>query len=112
MENEQPAMTTDGRRPSWMFKQVDRLVAASEAEAELAYLHRLMALCSLPRTDPGDVKEFSRVNGPYTLGMVAGLHNKLPYGNIPRLLVGLDMHGSHADTKPRVVSRQLAFRFS
>ena len=87
MENEQPAMTTDGRRPSWMFKQVDRLVAASEAEAELAYLHRLMALCSLPRTDPGDVKEFSRVNGPYTLGMVAGLHNKLPYGNIPRLLL-------------------------
>ena len=87
MENEQPAMTTDGRRPSWMFKQVDRLVAASEAEAELAYLHRLMALCSLPRTDPGDVKEFSRVNGPYTLGMVAGLHTKLPYGNIPRLLL-------------------------
>ena len=87
MGNEQPAMTTDGRRPSWMFKQVDRLVAASEAEAELAYLHRLMALCSLPRTDPGDVKEFSRVNGPYTLGMVAGLHNNLPYGNIPRLLL-------------------------
>ena len=26
-------------------------------------------------------------NGPYTLGMSAGINNKLPYGNIPRLLL-------------------------
>ena len=87
MGNKQPALTTDGRRPSWMFKQVDRLVGASEAVPDLAYLHRILALCSLPRTDPGDAKEFARVNGPITLGMIAGLHNKLPYGNIPRLLL-------------------------
>ena len=87
MANEQPAMTTDGRRPSWMFKQVGRLVSASEAVPDLAYLHRILALCSLPRTNPGNTKEFRRVNGPITLGMVAGLDNKLPYGNIPRLLM-------------------------
>ena len=87
MANEQPAMTTDGRRPSWMFKQMDRLVAANEAVPDLAYLHRILALCSLPRTNPGNTKEFKRVNGPITLGMVAGLDNKLPYGNIPRLLM-------------------------
>ena len=87
MVNEQPAMTTDGRRPSWMFKQVARLVAANEAVPDLAYLHRILALCSLPRTNPGNTKEFKRVNGPITLGMVAGLDNKLPYGNIPRLLM-------------------------
>ena len=86
MGNEQPAMTTDGRRHFSLFKQVGQLVSASEAEAELAFMHRLMALCSLPRTDPGDAKEFTRVNGPVALGMIAGLHNKLPYGNIPRLL--------------------------
>ena len=38
------------------------------------------------------------------LGMVAGLHNKLPYGNIPRLLDGLDVCTEATQhTKPRVV---------
>ena len=86
MANEQPAMTTDGRRHPGIFKQVDRLVAASEAEAELAFMHRLMALCSLPRTNPGNSHQYTRVNGPYKLVLLAGAHNKLPYGNIPRLL--------------------------
>ena len=45
---------------------------------------RLLALCSLPRTNPGDRKEYVQRNGPYTLGMTAGINNKLPYGNIPR----------------------------
>ena len=44
-------------------------------------MHRILALCSLPRTDPGDAKEFARVNGPITLGMIAGLHNKLPFSS-------------------------------
>ena len=48
---------------------------------------RLMALCSLPRTNPGNRKEYVRRNGPYTLGMSAGIGNKLPFGHIPRLLV-------------------------
>ena len=48
---------------------------------------RLMALCSLPRTNPGNRKEYIRRNGPYTLGMSAGINNKLPYGNLPRLLL-------------------------
>ena len=30
---------------------------------------RMMALCSLPRTNPGNRKEYIRCNGPYTLGM-------------------------------------------
>ena len=87
MGNEQPAMTTDGRGHPGIFKQVDQLVAASEAEAELAFIHRVLALCSLPRSNPGNCKEYARSNGPYTLGMSAGLHNKLPYGPLPRLLL-------------------------
>ena len=87
MGNEQPAMTTDGRRHFSLFKQVDLLVSASEAEAELAFMHRMMALCSLPRTNPGNRHQYTRVNGPYKLVMLAGAHNKLPYGNIPRLLM-------------------------
>ena len=48
---------------------------------------RLMALCSLPRTNPGNRLQYVRCNGPYTLVMSAtGLH-KLPFGNLPRLLL-------------------------
>ena len=67
--------------------QIDQLVGASEADADLGFMARVLALCSLPRTNPGDRKEYVRRNGPYKLGMVAGLENKLPYGNIPRLLL-------------------------
>ena len=67
--------------------QINQLVDASEADADLGFMARLLALCSLPRTNPGDRKEYVRRNGPYTLGMTAGINNKLPYGNIPRLLL-------------------------
>ena len=67
--------------------QVNQLVEASEADADVGFMARLLALCSLPRTNPGDRHEFKRVNGPYTLYMTATAGNKLPYGNIPRLLL-------------------------
>ena len=67
--------------------QVNQLVAASEADPERGFMARMMALCSLPRTNPGNRKEYKRVNGPFTLGMSAGLDNKLPFGNLPRLLM-------------------------
>ena len=69
------------------LRQVDQLIEASKAEPDIGFMARLLALCSLPRTNPGDRLQFKRINGPYTLGMVAGLGNKLPYGNIPRLLL-------------------------
>ena len=67
------------------FDQVNQLVSASEADADLGFMARTMALCSLPRSNPGNRKEYKRVNGPFTLYMVAGGGNKLPYGNLPRL---------------------------
>ena len=67
--------------------QVNQLVEASEADPDMGFMARLMALCSLPRTNPGNQKEYVRRNGPYKLGMTAGLDNKLPFGNIPRLLL-------------------------
>ena len=69
------------------FDQVNQLVSASEADPDLGFMARLMALCSLPRTNPGNQKEYIRCNGPYTLGMTAGLNNKLPFGHYPRLLL-------------------------
>ena len=67
--------------------QVDRLVSASEADPEMGFMARMMALCSLPRTNPGNRKAYKRVNGPFTLSMVAGAGKLLPFGNLPRLLL-------------------------
>ena len=67
--------------------QVNQLVSASEADPDLGFMARMMALCSLPRTNPGDRKEYKRVNGPFTLYMIAGGGNKLPFGNFPRLIL-------------------------
>ena len=67
--------------------QVNQLVTAREADASLGFMARTMALCSLPRSNPGNRKEYKRVNGPYTLYMVAGGGNKLPFGNLPRLIL-------------------------
>ena len=69
------------------FNQVEQLVGANEADADLGFMARMMALCSLPRTNPGDRLRYIRRNGPYTLVMNAGGLHKLPFGNIPRLLL-------------------------
>ena len=67
--------------------QVDQLVSASEAEPDLGFMARLLTLCSLPRTNPGNRLQYKRVNGPYTLIMTATGDHKLPYGTLPRLLM-------------------------
>ena len=75
------------RRGFTLADQVHQLVSASEADPDLGFMARLMALCCLPRTNPGDRLQYKRQNGPYKLVMVAGADNKLPYGNLPRLLL-------------------------
>ena len=67
--------------------QVNQLVSASEADPDLGFMARMMALCSLPRTNPGNRLQYKRTNGPYTLYMTAGGGNKLPFGSLPRLLL-------------------------
>ena len=51
------------------------------------FMARLLALCSLPRTNPRDRLQYERSNGPYKLCMIAGSGKKLPFGNVPRLLL-------------------------
>ena len=67
--------------------QVNQLVAASEADPERGFMARMMALCSLPRSNPGNRLQYKRVNGPYTLIMYSSGEYKLPFGNLPRLLL-------------------------
>ena len=54
------------------FDQVNQLVSASEADPALGFMARTMALCSLPRTNPGNRHQYKRVNGPFKLVLVAG----------------------------------------
>ena len=67
--------------------QVDQLVSASEADPDRGFMARMMVLCSLPRSNPGNRLQYKRVNGPYTLHMIAGGSNKLPFGNFSRLIL-------------------------
>ena len=67
--------------------QVNQLVSASEADPDLGFMARLMALCSLPRTNPGNQYQYKRVNGPYKLILSRTGEYKLPFGNLPRLLL-------------------------
>ncbi len=75
------------RRGFTVADQVNQLVRASEADADRGFMARMMALCSLPRSNPGNRLQYKRVNGPYTLAMIAGVNNKLPFGNFPRLIL-------------------------
>lgn len=80
--------TVQGRHHYTRMKQVTDLVRIGDSDAqEMGFMARLLTLCSLPRTDPGDRMQYKRQNGPYKLIMIAGGDNKLPYGNLPRLLL-------------------------
>ena len=69
------------------FDQVNQLVGASEADPDLGFMARMMALCSLPRTNPGNRKEYVASTALIRSYMIAGGRNKLPFGNFPRLLL-------------------------
>ena len=79
--------TPQAGRGFTLADQVNRLVWASEATPDRGFMARTMALCSLPRSNPGNQTQYVRQNGPYTLVMsAAGLH-KLPFGTNPRLIL-------------------------
>lgn len=85
---ETKAVTAQGKHHFTRIKQIDALAdIAEDPNADMGFMARLMTLCSLPRTDPGNRLQYKRQNGPYKLVMIAGGDNKLPYGNLPRLLL-------------------------
>ena len=89
--------------------QVHQLVTASEADPDMGFMARLMALCSLPRTNPGNQLQYKRVNGPYTLYMNALAGNKLPFGNLPRLLLAwVSTEAVRTQSRELVLGRSLS----
>ena len=88
--------------------QVDQLVSASDSGPRPG-LHGAAAgaVQPAPHQPPGNRKEYIRHNGPYTLGMTAGINNKLSYGNLPPAAAGVGVHRNGADAKARACSRAL-----
>ena len=65
-----PAIRNDSPQARYHFTvadQVNQLVSANKADPDRGFMARLMALCSLPRTNPGNRLQYKRVNGPYRL---------------------------------------------
>ena len=97
------------RRGFTVADQVNQLVGASEADADLGFMGRMMALCSLPRTNPGNRFQYKRVNGPYKLIMTATGDTKLPFGNFPRLILAwVSTEAVRTQSRELVLGRSLA----
>ena len=89
--------------------QVNQLVEASEADPERSFMARMLVLCSLPRTNPGNRLQYKRVNGPYKLIMIAGGDCKLPFGNLPRLLLAwVSTEAVRTQSRELVLGKSLA----
>ena len=66
---------------------------------------RLMALCSLPRSNPGNRLQYKRVNGPYKLIMIAGGDDC----NLPRLLLAwVSTEAVRTQSRELVLGKSLA----
>lgn len=87
-EAQEESLTKQAEYHHTRLRQLNKLVGiADDPNADMGFMARLLTLCSLPRTNPGDRLQYKRQNGPYKLIMIAGGDNKLPYGNLPRLLL-------------------------
>ena len=69
--------------------QVHQLVTAREAIADTGFMARLLTLCSLPRTNPGNQLQYKRVNGPYSSDHDRWGSNQAPLRKLPPPVAGL-----------------------
>ena len=63
-------------------------VEAARQTANLGYMARVMTQVTLPHSRP-TTNEYTRHNGRMKLSMWSPEHIGLPYGGVPRLLIGL-----------------------
>ena len=90
--------------------QLDALIEARDAEPNTGFMMRLLALCALPRTNPGERFQYVRHNGPFALIMSATSHPpRLPYGTLPRLLLAwVCTEAVRTQSRTLVLGRSLA----
>jgi len=77
--------------------QGDHIKSTAPTFEDVAYLAREFVLCTLPHSDPGDVRAWGRRNGDLTLSIKPGIRQDrntgeylsvgIPYGIIPRLIL-------------------------
>ena len=104
-----PAASPQARYHFTLADQVNRLVAANEADPDMGFMARMLALCSLPRTNPGNRLRYVRRNGPFTLVMNAGGLHRLPFGNFPRLLMAwISTEAVRTGNREIVIGRSLS----
>ena len=88
VEPKHVSQTIQGKHHYTRGKQIKNLARMPEETGpDMGFMARLLTLCALPRTDPGDQLQYKRQNGPYKLVMIAGGENRLPFGNFPGLLL-------------------------
>ena len=90
------------RRGFTLADQVNRLVTARESDPDLGFQARMMALCSLPRTNPGNRLQYKRTNGPYTLGMECRNRQQTSLRQLGPLADGVDFDRGGQDAVARV----------
>ena len=74
-----------------------KIYTTDPSRSDIVYLARELVLCTLPHSDPGDVRAWSRQNGHLTLSVKPGVRKDretgeyvsvgIPYGIIPRLIL-------------------------
>ena len=90
------------------FTQLDQ-VNRLKRPPGTGFVARMMVLCSLPRTNPGNRLQYKRANGPYTLYMNATADHKLPFGNLPRpILAWLSTEVVRTQSRELVLGRSLS----
>lgn len=74
----------------YVTKLIENAIILEEEDAKeagrLGYMARTLVQATLPHSDP-KTNEFVRVNGHYTLEMIAPSSVGLPYGSIPRIIL-------------------------
>ena len=105
-----PALTPQAIHHWNRNDQINALIEAGELEPDLGFIVRLLALCTLPRTNPGSRDRYVRRNGPFTLIMIAGGEvPQLPYGTLPRLLLAwMCTEAVRTQSRTLVLGRSLA----
>ena len=99
------------RRGFTLADQVNQLVEASEADPDLGFMARTMALCSLPRSNPGNRLQYRPTSTvPSRLVMTATWsYTSCPSAIIPRLLLAwVSTEAVRTQSRELVLGRSLS----
>ena len=106
INNDQEKLTTEDSQSEKQKKtskhhlqvvKAEKFHTPDSSKNDIVYLARELVLCTLPHSDPGDVRAWGRRNGDLTLSIKPGIKQDrksgeyfsvgIPYGIIPRLIL-------------------------